>query len=114
MLRGKNKMDINYCYTVPDSHFWGSLDMFKNFLESEKYYSGFSDKAKAINYILVGINNMILQGYELKKKDEYETQYKQLFEDLYKLRNRYIGKKFTVYRWVEIIKVIKNYFNNLR
>jgi hypothetical protein len=101
----------NYFYTVPNSHFWSSLEMFKNYLESEKYFGGFGDKAKLADYILVGVNNMIKQGYELKKKDDPFITLAEMMIELYKLRDRYIGKKLTMHRWVTIIKLIKKYIN---
>jgi hypothetical protein len=101
----------NYFYTVPDSHFWSSLDMFKNYLESEKYFGGFGNKAKLADYILVGVNNMIKQGYELKKKDDPFITLAEMMRELYKLRDKYVGKKFTMYRWVTLIKIFKKYIN---
>ena len=91
----------NYYFTI----FWSDLDMLKNFLESESYYGGFSDKGTLANYMLVGINNMIKQGYELKKKDDV----KPIMEEIYKLRDKYVGKRFTMYKWVNLIKIIKKY-----
>jgi hypothetical protein len=60
-------MNVNYCHTVPNSHFWTSLSGVLWSLKDKKCRDSSGILTSSREHILIGIKNIIKNGYKLKK-----------------------------------------------
>ncbi len=57
-------------HPIPDSHFWDSIDMMLHFITSYKESDqpeNFTEGKSLEDYLIIGLENMKKEGYEIKK-----------------------------------------------
>ena len=77
--------NTNYMQVIPNSHYWGNLDMLLTYLgyiqdSGNQWYEN-AMKAE-VEQILIGLKNTIKNGYKLKKLNEEEDFVPFLFESV--------------------------------
>lgn len=106
------KAQTNYMQTIPDSHFWSSIEMLLNFLNHYK------NGGINTNYLIIGLQNTLNRGYQLTSPDQSQEAQKQgaeaetfllrtLVPDCY--NTEFDAKESLVHVWDDILLAMEEY-----